>query len=127
MQHSRRVRTSEHSTNDRLASVELHQQNLETRMKGVEGTLGEHSRTLKEIYNAVSRTRNFEPLTVLQFIAYAVAIFATTAAGITYVATATSESRIAVLEFKAEQVWRAGGWTPQRSNVMAKTSFGGTH
>ncbi|MEJ2117804.1 MAG: hypothetical protein P8Y36_07840 [Alphaproteobacteria bacterium] len=111
-------------TDDRLASVELHQQNLETRMKGVERTLGEHSTTLKEIFNAVNRTRNFEPMVVLQFIAYAVAIVATLTGGITYIATASNESRIAVLEFKAEQVWRAGKWEPQRSNTMTKTSLG---
>lgn len=93
---------------------------LETRMQHLEDTVSGFSKKLDAITTAVSGINanpKFDPLRILQFIALAVAIATAGGTVITYVATSTNSARIAVIEFKSDNIWSAGRWNIDGRNV----------
>jgi len=93
---------------------------LETRMDTVERTLEGHGAKLDQVLSAVSSHQPFEPLRIMQFIAFSVAILASVGTVITYVASSTNASRIAIIEFQTQEIWRAGHWTVDSRNVTTR-------
>lgn len=79
--------------------------------------LSDHGGKLDKIIQAVSGATKFDPLKIMQFIVFALAIASVGGTVIVYVASSTNASRIAVLEFQTREVWGAGQWYPKMPGV----------